>query len=68
MTEEQRLKRNARARKCYITNKEKALQRMRAYQQGDKFKEYSAAYRKENGMIKSEYDALYRKKAKLNKL
>ena len=62
MTEEQRIKRNARARKCYITNKDKALMRMRAYQKGDKFKEYSASYRKDNIKGKAKYDNLYRAK------
>jgi len=56
MTEEQRLRRNARARKQYNKNKEKAKARMRIYQQSDKFKQYSAEYREEHKVEKANYD------------
>ena len=60
MTQEVRMQRiNARARKHYHANKEKALARMRVYQSGEKFKEYSAKYRSEHKGEKAAYDKLY---------
>jgi len=61
VTAKQRRERiNARARKHYHANKEKALARMRVYQEGEKFKEYSANYRSQHVEEKANYDNDYR--------
>tara|TARA_B110000908_G_C10247393_1_gene449652 strand:- start:416 stop:622 length:207 start_codon:yes stop_codon:yes gene_type:complete len=64
MTEEQRLKRNARARKHYQLNRAKALARMSVYKikNEEALKEYSKAYMKDHIRDKAVYDNEYRKR------